>query len=174
MRRLNLFCLGVFGVIVALSPLAGCESAPRARAVKMGPVEGGGDTVEAIRRQLKGTWDLVSLELVSATGAKTPVQASGRLTYDDYGNMAMKGSIAGGQTIDPGVLNLTGQVAIDPTAHSFRFTQIQAGSADERRVDPQIDAAKTRYYEFQGDTLRTTLKDAKGATTAVAAWKKID
>ena len=171
MRRLHLFCLGV---LVALSPLGGCESAARVRPVKMGPVEGGSDTVENIRRQLKGTWDLVSLELVAANGSKTPVQASGRLTYDDYGNMAMKGNIAGGQTIDPSVLNLTGQVAIDPTQHSFRFTQIQAGSADERRVDPTIDATKVRYFEFQGDTLRTTVKDAKGATTAVAAWKKID
>lgn len=171
MRRLHLFSLGV---LVALMPLAGCESAPRARPVKMGPVEGGADTVENIRRQLKGTWDLVSLELISANGTKTPVQATGRLTYDDYGNMTMKGNIAGGQTIDPSVLNLTGQVAIDPTAQSFRFTQIQAGSADERRVDPQIDATKVRYYEFQGNTLKTTLKDAKGATTAVAAWKRID
>lgn len=171
MRRIHLFCLGA---VVALSPLAGCESAPRARPVKMGDVATGGDTVEAIRRQLKGTWDLVSLELVAANGTKTPVQATGRLTYDDYGNMAMKGNVAGGQTIDPSTLNLTGQVAIDPAAHSFRFTQIQAGSADERRVDPTIDATKVRYYEFQGDTLKTTLKDAKGATTAVAAWKKID
>lgn len=171
MRRLHLFCLGV---LVALSPLAGCESAPRARPVKMGDVATGGDTVEGIRRQLKGTWDLVSLELVAPNGTKTSVQATGRLTYDDYGNMAMKGTVAGGQTIDPSTLNLTGQVAIDPTQHSFRFTQIQAGSADERRVDPTIDATKVRYFEFQGDTLRTTLKDAKGATTAVAAWKKID
>lgn len=171
MRRVPLSCLWA---LVALIPLAGCESAPRARPVKMGDVASGGDSVESIRRQLKGTWDLVSLELVAANGAKTPVQASGRLTYDDYGNMAMKGSIAGGQTIDPSVLNLTGQVAIDPTQHSFRFTQIRAGSADDRRVDPTIDASKVRYYEFEGDTLKTTLKDAKGATTAVAAWKKID
>jgi hypothetical protein len=171
MRRLPFLSLGL---LVALMPLAGCESAPRVRPVKMGDVASGGDTVEAIRRQLKGTWDLVSLELVSASGSKAPVQASGRLTYDDYGNMAMRGTIAGGQTIDPSVLNLTGQVAIDPATHSFRFTQIKAGSTDERRVDPTIDATKVRYYEFQGDTLTTTLKDAKGSTTAVAAWKKID
>jgi hypothetical protein len=88
--------------------------------------------------------------------------------------MSMKGSIPGGQTIDPSVLNLSGKVAIDATAHTFRFTQITAGSADDRRVDPQIDASKTRYYEFQGDVLKTTVKTAAGVTTAVAAWKKIN
>ena len=61
-----------------------------------------------------------------------------------------------------------------PAARTLRFTRDQRRVADERRVDPQLDAARVRYYEFQGDTLITTLKDAKGATTAVAAWKKID
>jgi hypothetical protein len=171
MRRAPFLCLAA---TLALSPLTGCESAPRARPVKAGDVDAGLGSIEAVRRQLKGTWELISLELISPSGDKTPVTASGRLQYDEYGNMAIKGTIAGGQTIDPSVLNLSGQVAIDANAHTFRFTQITAGSADDRRVDPQIDASKTRYYAFEGDVLKTTVKTAAGVTTAVAAWKKIN
>jgi hypothetical protein len=159
---------------VALPLLAACESAPRVRNVEMGPVDTGTGSVEAVRRQLHGNWELVTLDLVGAGGVKTPVEASARLQYDDYGNMSIRGSVTGSQQIDPSVLNLTGQVAIDPAAHTLRFQRIAAKSADERRVDPKLDAAQVRYYEFTGNILTTTIKDAAGAPTAIATWKKID
>ena len=154
-------------------PLSACESAPRVRPVKMGDVDTGATSVEAVRRQLKGTWELVTLELVS-DGRKTPLTASGRLQYDEFGNMSMKGTVTGTQQIDDGLLNITGQVAIDPVAHTIRFRAISADTADERRIDPKLDAAHVRYYEFTPAGLTTSLKDAAGATTAVATWKKVD
>ena len=154
--------------------ICGCESAPRVRPVKMGPVDTGGTSVEAVRRQLKGSWELTSLEVFSPTGQKMTPQASGRLQYDEYGNLSMKGTVEGTAAIDPSVLNLTGQVAIDPTAHTFRFVKIASASADDRRVDPQLDAAHTRYYEFVDNLLKTTVKAADGRTTAMATWKRID
>jgi hypothetical protein len=102
------------------------------------------------------------------------VEASGRLQYDEFGNLAMRGNITGSQQIDPGVLNLTGQVAIDPAAHSLRFRAISAASPDERRVDPQLDATRVRYYEFSGGLLTTTIKDGSGAPTAIATWKRVE
>ncbi len=154
--------------------ICGCESAPRARAVKMGPVDTGASSVESVRRQLKGTWELTALEIYSPTGEKLTPQASGRLEYDEYGNLAMKGTVEGTAAIDPSVLNLTGQVAIDPTARSFRIVKVASASADDRRVDPQLDASHTRYYEFIDNLLKTTLKAADGRTTATATWKRID
>jgi hypothetical protein len=154
--------------------IAACESAPRVRPVKMGDVDTGGASVESVRRQLKGSWELASLEVYSPTGEKMTPQASGRLQYDEYGNLSMKGTIEGTATIDPSVLNLTGQVAIDPTKHSFRFVKVAAASADDRRVDPQLDATHTRYYEFIDNLLKTTVKAVDGRTTATATWKRID
>ena len=92
----------------------------------MGPVDTGATSVEFVRRQLKGTWELTALEVVTRTGEKIAPQASARLTYDEYGNLAMRGTIAGAPEIDPSLLNLTGQVVIDPVAHTFKFTAIAA------------------------------------------------
>ena len=171
MRRTALACLVA---ALALPLLSACESAPRARAVKMGPVDTGAESVEAVRRQLQGNWELIQLVLIAPGGVRTPVEASGRLQYDEFGNLAMRGNITGSQHIDPGVLNLTGQVAIDPAAHSLRFRAISAASADERRVDPQLDATRVRYYAFSGGLLTTTIKDGSGTPTAIATWKRVE
>jgi len=159
---------------IALPCIAACESAPRVRAVKMGDVTTGGDTIEAVRRQLKGTWELVTLNLVAPTGTKTPVDARGQLQYDEFGNMSMRGTITGSDHIDPSALNLTGQLTIDPVAHSWRIRGVEAGSVDDRLIDPKLDFAHTRYYEFTGTGLTTTVKDGSGTPTAIATWKKID
>jgi hypothetical protein len=162
----------LISAMLAAPALAGCQAAPRARPVKMGPVDTGLESVEAARRQLKGTWELVSLDVFSPSGERQAAQASGQLTYDEFGNLAMKGTITGGAQIDPSALNLTGRVAIDPVAHTLKITAVDAASTDDRRVDPKLDASKVRYYEFAGDLLKTTVKDASGKTTATATWKR--
>lgn len=155
-------------------PLCGaCTSAPRVRPVKMGDVDTGGSSVEAVRRQLMGSWELTSLVIYSPTGEKTPAQASGTLKYDEYGNLAMRGTVTGTSTLDPSMLNLTGRVAIDPAAKTIKFTAVESATADDRRVDPTLDAKNTRYYEFTNDLLLTTVKAADGRTTATAMWKRI-
>ena len=157
---------------VAVSCLAGCEAAPRARPVKMGPVDTGANSVEAVRRQLKGTWHLVSLDVYSADGEKHPAQATGTLTYDEFGNMTIRGKVTGGAKIEEADLNLSGRVTIDPGTRMLRFGGITADTPDERRLDPKLDPAHVRYYEFDGDLLKTTTKDASGATTATITWQK--
>jgi hypothetical protein len=170
MRRIPILLIAALATTV----LAGCEAAPRSRPVKMGPVDTGLDSVEAARRQLKGTWELVSLDVFSPTGEKTTAQATGKLTYDEFGNLAMTGTVTGSAQIDPSALNLTGRVAIDPDAHTLRITSVSAASTDDKRVDPKLDASNVRYYAFSGDLLTTTLKNAAGAITATATWKRVD
>ena len=95
------------------------------------------------------------------------------MRYDEYGNMSMRGTVTGTPTLDPSMLNLTGRVAIDPTAKTLKFTAVDAATADDRRVDPTLDAKNTRYFEFTGDLLLTTVKAPDGKTTATAMWKRI-
>jgi len=154
--------------------VSGCTAAPRVRPVKMGDVDTGINSIESVRRQLKGTWELVSLDVFSPSGEKTAAQAKGRLTYDEYGNLAMKGTIEGAPNLDPSVLNLTGRVTIDPDLHVIRIGGVTAANADARRIDPKLDATNTRYYAFEGDLLKTTLKNPGGVTTATATWKKVE
>jgi len=150
----------------------GCKAAPRVRPVKAGDVDTGAQSTEAVRRQFLGTWELASLAVTSPSGEATPVDATGRMQYDEFGNLSMRGTITGNQNLDSSVLNVSGRIVIDPVTHTFRFQAVSAPNADARRIDPQLDAAHVRYYEFVGDLLKTTVKDAKGATTATATWKR--
>jgi hypothetical protein len=158
---------------LALPFLGACQAAPRARPVKMGPVDTGASSVEAVRRQLQGTWELVSLDVFSPSGEKQRVQANGRLTYDEFGNLAMQGTVTGGPQIDSSALNLSGRVTIDPTTHTLHFASIAAASPEARDLAPQLDASHVRYYELAGGVLTTTTKNTSGATTAIATWKKV-
>ena len=169
MRRVP---LGMVAAALLLLPVFGCTGAPRTRPVKMGDVDTGLTSVESARRQLKGTWELVSLELLSPSGQKTTADAKGRLVYDEYGNLAITGTITGTNTLDPSALNLTGRVTIDPDKKTLTIAGVQAANADAKRVDPKLDPSLVRYYAFEGDLLKTTIKDANGVATAVATWKK--
>lgn len=161
-------------VLLALPILTACQAAPVGRPVKMGPVDTGAGSLESVRRQLQGSWELVTLEVMAPGGAPTKVPATGHLKYDEYGNLTMDGRVtaaAGG--VDPNVLNMSGRAVIDPDKHMIRFQDVQAKTAaEDRPLDTRIDPDKVRYYEFVGDQLKTTTKDASGATTAVATWKK--
>jgi hypothetical protein len=158
---------------LTLPLLAACPAAPRARPVKMGPTDTGHGSVENERRRLKGTWQLESLQMLSQAGQMYTVQANGTLTYDDFGNLAIKGTITGSTDIDPAALNLSGRAVIDPDAHTLRILDVESATPDDRRVDPSIDPKHVRHYEFVGvDELKTTVVDAGGKTTATATWKR--
>ena len=169
MQRTSPFLLAAAVVIAPC--LTGCQAAPRARPVEMGPVDAGINSMESVRRQLEGTWELVSL-VVYTGGEPQPADAKGRLTYDKYGNMSIAATISGGAHIEPAALNLSGRVTIDPGKKMLVFGGITAANADQRRVDPKLDASHVRYYEFDNDLLKTTTKDASGTTTATITWRK--
>ncbi len=170
MRRIHVLLIAA---AFALPGLTGCTAAPRVRPVKMGPVDTGDNSVEAIRRRLEGTWELVTLDVYSSSGEKETAQAEGRLTYDKFGNMAIQGTIKSGQHIEKADVDLSGRVTIDPDNHIFRFGGITADTPDKRRVDPKLDPSHVRYYEFEGELLKTTTKNANGVTTATLTWKKV-
>jgi hypothetical protein len=126
-----------------------------------------------VRRQLQGTWNLVTLEVTSPGGAPVKVPATGQLKYDEFGNVSMNGVVTDPK-IDSGVLKLSGRAVIDPTKNMLRFADVTGSTTTaEQALDSKVDPAKVRYYEFVGgDMLKTTVKDASGATTATATWKR--
>lgn len=139
----------------------------------MGDVDTGANSVEAVRRQLQGTWNLVTLEVTSPSGPVT-VPAKGQLKYDEYGNMSVTGSVTDATAVDPNVLTISGRAVIDPARHMLRFADVSSNNASAGQVlDSKIDPAKVRYYEFVGDLLKTTVKDASGATTATTTWRRV-
>jgi hypothetical protein len=164
--------------VLAGGLLAGCQAAPRQRPIELGPVAKGAGSLEAVRKQLEGTWTLVSFETYPAQGKAVPVQATGRLTYDQYGNLSLTGTLASpasGSAPDPSrYLNLGGRAVIDTASQRMWIVERETDPGSGNALPPPVSADKVRYYEFSGDLLTTSVKDANGRVTARLVWKRAE
>jgi hypothetical protein len=133
----------------------------------MGPVDTGPTSLEAVRRQLQGTWDLVSLDTFPTPGgAAVPLSgAKAVLTYDDYGNLTMRG------TASTPLLEYSGRAVIDVVKQQLYLRSI-TGSGGAEELPQELDFASTRKYAFEGDLLKISTIDAQGRITATAVWKR--
>jgi hypothetical protein len=175
-------------LVVALTAftLAGCAAAPRARPIPTTRIDES-NTVQAVRKQLEGTWTLVSLEFAAEDGRRATVQADGQLRSDAFGNLHVeyrlsdRGQVAleglGFRTPNP-VISTDGQVAIDTQQH--RITYIPPDAAT-RAFDPDLAARRAspfaletpRYYSIGDDGILTlTTRHASGKDAATSRWKK--
>ncbi len=158
-------------VVVAAGWLAACAASPRTRPLNIGPVAGGPESVESVRRQLQGRWTLVSFQTISATGQATEVKASAELTYDEYGNLVIRGALTDASAGESAsVLRYSGRAVVDPPNHRLVLQALQ-GTGGTTLPDA-VTADQVRYYEFDGEVLTLTVKDAGGRPTAVITWKR--
>jgi hypothetical protein len=146
----------------------------RVRPVEGGPVASGPGTLESVRKQLEGSWNLVSAEVVSATGQRTSINASAVLTYDAFGNLSLKGayedpSATAEQTA---ALNFTGRSVIDTQKQELRLLDLQQSEGEFAALPAEMAARRVRSYAFNGDVLTLTVKDSKGTVTAVNTWRR--
>jgi hypothetical protein len=151
----------------------GCaKGAPRGRPVEMGPVDTGAGSLEAVRRQLEGTWDLTRLEIYPATGSPRVQKAQAVLTYDAYGNMTIAGRLE--QPDDTAaaaapLLSYKGRAVIDTARQQLRLMDVEG---PEAKVPDEVKPEMLRKYEFEGGTLHLSTIDASGRVNAKASWKK--
>ena len=164
-------------ILVATVPaVAGCSSAPRKRPVKMGAVDTGPGSLEAVRRQLEGSWELISVEAIDPAGKATARKATGRLTYDAYGNLVIAGRLL--DTDQPptsvsGLLAYSGRAVIDTPKSRLVLMDIQSRLPSSAAIPAEVSADKVRYYVIEGNMLTMTVKDAAGVTTGRTTWHKI-
>ena len=160
-------------VIVAVSAVimgAGCATASSQRPVEASNINTNRGALDAVNRQLSGTWELVSLTVVpTGQSAPVPVAAVGTLTYDKDGNLTIDAhtsdSYAPQATQSAGVLSFKGKV-IDAGNGELALTDI-AGT-DPKTASPQW----RRRYGFEGDLLRLSSIDAAGRVTATSTWRR--
>ncbi len=158
---------------LTLPVVTGCAPTPRQRPIPVGPVDTGVGSLEAVRRQLSGTWELVSFEAFTGRGQSSRVPASGRLTYDEFGNLTVQGQLEN----DEGrgrmtLLNLSGRAVIDVVQQRFLILD-SAGNLPFDEADfATASPDRFRYYEFAGDRLILTVKDEDGETTALLTWQR--
>lgn len=169
MRRLVLVSVVAVGAAAAI----GCSAAPRQRPVKGSDVQTSAGSVEAVRRQLQGTWTLVALESVPPSGGtrRVPISATGTLIYDEFGNMTIDA-----HTSDPAApvaareknqLVFKGQAVIDVVNHELKLTAL-TGNVDPNEV---LSPDRRRKYEFNADTLKLSSFDERGQVTAISTWR---
>ena len=158
---------------ILLVTMGGCAAPSRARVrpVEMGPVDTGAGSVENARRQLAGSWILASYTVHDAAGAATLVPASAKLTYDEYGNLTIEGSIQGADARalqSAGFLNYKGRAVIDAAKQQLKLLDL-TGTGD---VPSSVDVRAVREYRIDGNRLDITAKDGSGRILAVASWTR--
>ena len=167
-HRLSLIVLAI-GMATLLVTLA-CSATQKVRTSRRTPTDTGTGSLEATRRALEGSWGLVSLEVVDAQGARRQIKASGRLQYDAFGTMTVRGVIEDPKLRDTLVIDYTGRIVIDTVKHEF----YPADLASDRPADPTqivpISPDKVRQYELSGDTFTVTYLDSGSRPTAVLRW----
>jgi hypothetical protein len=159
---------------VAAALVVGCKPQPRVRAVKMGDVDTGANSVEAARRQLEGTWDLESLETYPTPGgAATKADgASAVLTYDAYGNLHIMGKpgSAGSMPATVGLLTYEGRAVIDPLKQELKLLAVKGNT---QSLDKEVGVERTRRYKIENGVLTISIVDpASGQVSAITTWKK--
>ncbi len=135
--------------------------------------ESGSGAIESERRKLEGTWNLVALEsMPPGATSRVPVQASGTLVYDDFGNLTIDA-----HTTDPSApvaarevatLSFKGRAVIDVAKHELKLMDM-VGNADPDEV---LSPERRRRFEFVDDTLKLSSFDADGTVTAIATWRR--
>ncbi len=159
------------GALAALT--TGCLTTPNTGSPKLGPVDTGPGTVEATRRALAGHWSLARLEVIGADGATTQVKARGTLTYDEFGNLAIHGSIDDARLASAITLEYTGRILIDPAKHEFYPRDFESDTpVDSARIAP-VALDKVRRYELTAARFVVTYLDASGKPTAIATWTRL-
>ena len=160
--------------VAVLLVVSACAGRERVRNVEGGPVATGPGTLESVRKQLEGTWNLALAEIVAADGTRRVVKASALMTYDAYGAFSIKGAFE-----DPAVgsaqtaaLNFAGRAAIDVQKRELHLLDVQQSESDFAKLPPEIAAARVRSYEFTGEQLTMTVKDAQGRVTAMNTWRR--
>jgi hypothetical protein len=130
-------------------------------------------SMESVRRQLAGTWDLASLEAVPETGgARAQITAAGTLVYDEFGNLTIDA-----HTTDPdapvaarevSLVTFKGRAVID-TGRSELQLMAMTGNVDPNEV---LSPERRRKYAFTIDSLTLTSFDAKGQVASISVWKR--
>jgi len=175
MLRLLRRAVWVLVPVAVLLVLPACSTKrARVRPVEGGPVASGPGTLESVRKQLEGSWNLASAEVVSAAGQRSLLKASAVLTYDAFGNLSLKGayedpSATAEQTA---ALNFTGRAVIDTQKQELRLLDLQQSDGQFAALPAEMAARRVRSYAFNGDVLTLTVKDSKGTVTAVNTWRR--
>jgi hypothetical protein len=154
-----------------------CAPSARQRPVQGGPVNTGAGSLEATRRQLEGTWTMSKFEVLNAAGQLVAVRAKATLSYDAFGNLAIKGVLLEplpGQTsvTDAPALQYTGKAMIDNAKHELVLVGMEASVQPDPAILAKVGMDARRKYEVTASQLTMSAMDAQGKITSRATYTK--
>ena len=122
-----------------------------------------------------GDYALISYVTFPEAGPAVDMEYVGRLSYDRAGNMSGLGMPSGlperereaGSRLTGGFA-YWGKVTVDEAKkiviHHVEGSPLMPG---------WVGGDNVRFYEFEGDLLRLSLKNAEGRTTATLTWRRL-
>ena len=122
-----------------------------------------------------GDYALISYVTFPEAGPAVDMEYVGRLSYDRAGNMSGLGMPSGlperereaGSRLTGGFA-YWGKVTVDEVEkiviHHVEGSPLMPG---------WVGGDNVRFYEFEGDLLRLSLKNAEGRTTATLTWRRL-
>ena len=162
--------------ILAVAASVACQAQPRQRPLDVGPVASGPGTIEFERRRLEGTWRLDRFEVIDSAGSSRAVRAEAILTYDEYGNLTVRGKllepIPGEKAVEHPLLEYAGPIVIDPPRQQFRLGALKNPVAIDPGLESKIDPSFVRKYELSETTLKISYLNASGSPTAIASFTR--
>lgn len=135
-----------------------------------------GTPSEGFDPRFVGTWDLVSFESYRADGETIVNDYVARLVYDESANMlaagmprdlAQRGG-AGGEVARAGFAYF-GSVTLYPA--EGRIVHHVTGSPMN---GSWVGSDQVRYFEFDGNLLKLSLRDESGRVTGTLTWRRVE
>jgi hypothetical protein len=162
--------------IAAFAAAAACAAEPIKKPLKAGPVDTGPGTLTAARQYLEGTWTLESFEVAVPGKGLVPLTGTGRLTYDEFGNLRMdvEADQASVDILRSAGIQLTGnriasegRTVVDMQARTLAFIL----EGQKPGLGP-LALNRLRYWQVDGTLLTLTTRDDAGNPVSVGKWRK--
>lgn len=133
------------------------------------------DSMEAIRQQFIGDYVLLSYIQFPEQGGEIDMDYIGRLSYDAFGNMSgigMPRDLPDRQQQSPD--RITGGFAYwGKVSFNLELQQVIHHVEGSPMIPAWVGGDNIRYFEFEGDLLRLSLKNAQGRVTGTLTWRRL-
>ena len=150
---------------------------PASDRLTSGPSRAGPGPLNSNGDGCKARWGLDRFEVVDSTGKPTPVRAEATLTYDEYGNLIVRGKLLepmpGEKRVEIALLEYSGPIVLDPKRQQFRLGAANSsGGPIDPALESKIDPGFVRKYELTDTTLRISYLSPSGSPTAIASFTR--
>lgn len=136
----------------------------------------GGAATSAVRDALQGTWELLSFETHPPEGVPQHKRVSGRLTFDQFSNIAVRAEL---DPAEPGVtpprtvfLDFRAKASISPD-RTVSFVGIEQLTPPDRMAPEAVDPTEWRRLDVTGDTARLSIVDAGGRRIGTLTFRRV-